>query len=210
MTQHLPAEPNPFRPPQAAVTDTLAAGGHQAPSVISARGRIGRLRLFVYVNTAYVLFYTAGILLMLIGMGVFILPAAMQGGSDNGMELIFGGMAGAFVIVLLVVVPLMVLLAVYFVLKLIQRSHDMGWSGWTVLLTLIPLVVLVWYVKKGDSGPNAYGPPPTPNGPGLKVGGAIFGILLGLSLLAGLLAPLIPHGQDDPHIDNDTVQEQPV
>ena len=46
----------------------------------------------------------------------------------------------------------------------IRRLHDIGKSGWWTLLAFIPLigaiVLIVWAIKEGDSGSNAYGPDP--------------------------------------------------
>lgn len=45
-----------------------------------------------------------------------------------------------------------------------RRLHDVGRSGWWLLIGLIPLVgflvLLFWNVRAGDIGPNAYGPDP--------------------------------------------------
>lgn len=46
----------------------------------------------------------------------------------------------------------------------VRRLHDIGKSGWFVLLSLIPLVgliiLIVWCVKDSEVGENAYGPCP--------------------------------------------------
>ena len=46
----------------------------------------------------------------------------------------------------------------------IRRLHDTGRSGWWILIALVPLVdglvLLVFYVLEGNSGPNEYGPDP--------------------------------------------------
>jgi uncharacterized membrane protein YhaH (DUF805 family) len=48
----------------------------------------------------------------------------------------------------------------------IRRLHDIGRSGWLFWFTYLPVVniVLAIYtlVKKGEPGPNKYGPPPKP------------------------------------------------
>ncbi len=45
-----------------------------------------------------------------------------------------------------------------------RRLHDTGKSAWLLLLGLIPfigaLVLLVFFVIEGDSGPNPFGPDP--------------------------------------------------
>ena len=47
-----------------------------------------------------------------------------------------------------------------------RRLHDIGRSGWWVLLHLIPLigllVMLYFYLLRGDRGGNRFGPPPRP------------------------------------------------
>jgi len=42
-----------------------------------------------------------------------------------------------------------------------RRLHDINRSGWWQLIALVPIVGLVifyWGLKKGDDGPNMYGP----------------------------------------------------
>ena len=46
----------------------------------------------------------------------------------------------------------------------VRRLHDVGKSGWMLLIGLIPLIgwiyLLVQYLQPGTAGPNAYGPDP--------------------------------------------------
>lgn len=43
-----------------------------------------------------------------------------------------------------------------------RRLHDIGKSGWWQLIVLIPLIgwiiLIIWFAKKGEDGPNEYGP----------------------------------------------------
>ncbi len=44
-----------------------------------------------------------------------------------------------------------------------RRLHDIGKSGWWMLISAIPLIGLIfiaWAAKKGDEAANAYGPAP--------------------------------------------------
>ena len=45
-----------------------------------------------------------------------------------------------------------------------RRLHDIGRSGWWMLLLFVPLVgwavLLYWNIKKGDTGPNSFGADP--------------------------------------------------
>jgi len=47
---------------------------------------------------------------------------------------------------------------------LVRRMHDVGKSGWFVLLSLIPLIGTVWLlalcITEGNPGDNKYGPSP--------------------------------------------------
>lgn len=44
----------------------------------------------------------------------------------------------------------------------IRRLHDLGKSGWMLLISFIPIVgaiiLLVWFLTDGTKGPNQYGP----------------------------------------------------
>ena len=46
-----------------------------------------------------------------------------------------------------------------------RRMHDIGKSGWLMLLSLIPIVgwiiLIIWWAKEGDPNENQYGPVPT-------------------------------------------------
>ncbi|MTG96767.1 MULTISPECIES: DUF805 domain-containing protein [Myroides] len=46
----------------------------------------------------------------------------------------------------------------------VRRLHDLGKSGWLLLLALIPLVgaiiLLVWFATEGNAGSNEYGKDP--------------------------------------------------
>lgn len=46
----------------------------------------------------------------------------------------------------------------------VRRLHDIGRSGWWLLILLVPvigvIVLLVFAVRDGDAGANAYGPNP--------------------------------------------------
>ena len=47
-----------------------------------------------------------------------------------------------------------------------RRLHDVGRSGWWLLLAVVPvigwIILLIWTVTKGDAAPNRFGPPPQP------------------------------------------------
>jgi len=155
---------NPYSPPRAQVSDVAETiTEYQALKFWSARGRIGRVRYLGWVMVAgligmFAIGLLSAILLPLLGKGAIVVM-----------------LAGYAVITL------------FGVLALIQRSHDMGWSGWTVLLALIPLVGLVWLFKPGTPGSNHYGAPPPPNSTGVIVAAWL---TLGLPIIIGILAAI--------------------
>ena len=46
----------------------------------------------------------------------------------------------------------------------VRRLHDVGKSGWMILIAIIPIIgwfyLLFLYLQPGTTGPNAYGPDP--------------------------------------------------
>jgi uncharacterized membrane protein YhaH (DUF805 family) len=46
----------------------------------------------------------------------------------------------------------------------VRRLHDVGKSGWMLLIVLIPFIGAIWllvlFVSEGNSGENQYGPDP--------------------------------------------------
>jgi uncharacterized membrane protein YhaH (DUF805 family) len=151
---------NPYSPPRAAVGDVEAVQEHQEIRMWSASGRVGRLRYLAYSTGASLLAgFFAGLVVPVLGQSL-----------------------GMVVLLLVYVVAI-----VFSVLVSIQRSHDMNWNGWTVLLTIIPLVALIWVFKRGSEGTNNYGAPPPPNTLGVK----ILGLLLPILFLVGIVAAIV-------------------
>lgn len=81
-----------------------------------------------------------------------VVPLVVAAGTENA----FGLLAT------LGVLGLWAWLAVAHLAAGVRRLHDVGWPGWLVLISVIPLVGLVWLVvilsKPGEQGPNEYGP----------------------------------------------------
>jgi len=153
---------NPYAAPRAEVGDVEVAQEYQEIQMWSASGRIGRLRYLAYST------------------GAFLLVGA------------FAGLAGAildqsFAAILAIVVYIAAL--VFSVIAGIQRSHDMDWSGWTLLLNFIPLVGFIWIFKPGSAGANKYGAPPPPNPLGVKILGLLLPVLFVIGMLAAIAIP---------------------
>lgn len=151
---------NPYTPPRAQVAD-VGNDEVQEIKMWSASGRIGRLRYLAYTFGAS----------FLVGLVGGVLGAAM-------------GTAGAAVMMLLYV-PLLV----FSVLAGIQRSHDMDWSGWMLLLAFIPFVGLIWIFKSGTKGPNRFGAPPPPNTTGVKILAFVMPVIAIVGILAAIALP---------------------
>lgn len=80
-------------------------------------------------------------------------------------------LVGLVLSVFLIGIPLLVLGGLYalaaFIPSLavnVRRLHDVGKSGWWLLLGFIPIVggiiLLIWHATEGDQAPNLYGPNP--------------------------------------------------
>jgi uncharacterized membrane protein YhaH (DUF805 family) len=149
---------NRYAAPRAAVSDIEGTQEYQEIRMWSASGRVGRLRYLAYTTGASLLAGCA---------------AAVLGGGLGGL-----GMILALLVYIAVIV--------FSIMIAIQRSHDMDWTGWTVLLALIPFVGLIWIFKAGSEGVNAYGAPPPPNTTGVK----ILGLLLPIVFLVGIVAAI--------------------
>ena len=153
---------NPYAAPRAEVSDFEAVQEFQEIRMWSASGRIGRLRYLAYSTGAALL--------------VGALAALLAGVFDPSLAMIVAAVAYCAALV-------------FCVFTAIQRSHDMDWSGWTVLLTIIPLLGLIWVFKAGSAGANNYGGPPPPNTTGVKILGLLMPVLFLVGILAAVAIP---------------------
>ncbi|MES2886524.1 MAG: DUF805 domain-containing protein [Pseudomonadota bacterium] len=173
---------NPYSPPGAHVAEIHSTTEFQEPSALSARGRIGRLRFLVYTNAAILALYVVMIIVTVMAVGGTALATSL---TDPTALLVALGGSAALIGLLFAAVFLGFM--VFYFMKVVQRSHDMGWSGWTALLTLLPLVIFIWYIVPGNKRTNTYGPQPTPNSTVVKIfGGILIGIMV-LSIGLGVL-----------------------
>lgn len=153
---------NPYTAPQARVADIVDDAEFGPLKLWSASGRIGRLRYLAYTTGA----------------------SLVVGGLSSVLTLALGPELG-LTVTLLAYIPLLV----FCVLAAIQRSHDMNWSGWTVLLTIIPLVAFIWLFKSGTEGTNDYGHRPPPNTTGVKILALLFPIIALIGIAAAIAIP---------------------
>jgi uncharacterized membrane protein YhaH (DUF805 family) len=160
----------PYAPPQADVGGALAEVGEL--NVFSTDGRIGRLRYLAW--SLVLMFVTSGV------MGVVAIAASISE--------VLGGLLGIAAMIGMLVVSVQIGT---------QRLHDIGWSGWLLLLNIVPLINSVFWllmlVIPGTLGANRFGPPQPANSTAVKVlAGLFLALLLGgvLSLFLGGFAML--------------------
>jgi uncharacterized membrane protein YhaH (DUF805 family) len=124
---------NPYQAPASNIylADTGAAGPN---SPFSTKGRFSRLS------------YIAWISIIGIAAQAFI-TLAIFGLADYSNTMMTGLVTALFQI------PALIFHAIF----TIRRSHDVGKSGWWVVLFLLPLVNFYLWVKRGDEGENNFG-----------------------------------------------------
>lgn len=156
--------PNPYAAPSAPVDDVYEdSRGVQSVTLWSTKGRIGRLRFLVYVFYSCLLCGVSAIGIVSTGMlRVFI-------GAPSLITLI-----GIVFSIGLALIPW----SIFYLLVAIKRAHDMDWPGWTVLLTLIPFVGLLWIFKSGTKGQNRFGAPTPLNGRGVLIGAWLMPVIV--------------------------------
>jgi uncharacterized membrane protein YhaH (DUF805 family) len=172
-----PISATPYAPPTANVAEALPEFAELKPFGIE--GRIGRLRYL-----AWSLAMTA-VAMVIVGIGMAGIFAL---GSDTSLLTIVGGLLGALAVIAMVVVGIQIG---------VKRLHDIGWSGWLLLVSLIPAVgsvfSIIMVVVPGSTGANRFGPPPPPNSRGVKI---LAGLWLLVPVLGILAAISIPAYQD--------------
>ena len=160
------AATTPYATPKAAVAEALPEFGEL--KAFTTDGRIGRLR---YLAWSMVMLFAC--------LPLFGVAAGFMAASE-----ILGGL-------LMVVVGIAV--AVVGIMIGVQRLHDIGWSGWLMLLTLVPVVggvfSLLMFIIPGSTEANRFGPPPPPNSKSVKVLAALWLAVIVLGIVAAIALP---------------------
>ena len=118
-----------------------SAAPYVAPGAFSFSGRASRSD-----------FWTCAIFSFLYVFIISIFVTALLGvGSDAGL-------------VLSLYVVSMIPIGIWAWAVQVRRCHDLGWSGWILVLGFIPVVGLILFIvlglSEGNPEPNLYGPPP--------------------------------------------------
>ena len=117
----------------------------------SSNGRIARLSYFLY-----------GLILGVVGAVFAIAFKFMEEHSSSANA---GSPADVLLMVFALVYIVLLIVIVYCsIVMMIKRLHDLDMSGWFTLLSMIPIVGLIFYIyllfAKGTPGPNRFGTPP--------------------------------------------------
>jgi uncharacterized membrane protein YhaH (DUF805 family) len=164
---------NPYAAPRAEVADVYGDdAGVQPLKLWSGKGRIGRLRFLAWMFYSYLL-----VILVSAVLGGIVGFAGLAGGDKGNIAIA--------ITTAIAVIPYLV----FYVLAAIQRTHDMDWSAWMLLLALIPFVALIWVFKPGTKGVNRFGAPPPPNGLGVKIGGLFLPVIFVVGMLVAIALP---------------------
>jgi uncharacterized membrane protein YhaH (DUF805 family) len=126
----------------------------------SASGRIGRARYIAYA---------IGLWLAL--MAIVVLSS-------------FLGTLG----VVLMVIAYIGALVLGFMLS-IQRAHDFNATGWLAILSLVPLINLIFLFIPGTDGENRFGLKTPPNSVGVLVAAWMLPVIFGVGILAAIALP---------------------
>lgn len=160
------SEASPYATPKAQVAEQLPEFGEL--KVFSVNGRIGRVR---YLAWSAAVFFAA--------LGLYLISAMAM-----AVSTVVGGILMAAIVIAAVVVSVQIG---------VQRLHDIGWSGWLLLVNLIPVVggvfALIMMVVPGTAEANRYGPPPPPNSTGAKVMAFTWLLIPILGILAAIAIP---------------------
>ncbi|MEJ2360533.1 MAG: DUF805 domain-containing protein [Gammaproteobacteria bacterium] len=130
----------------------------------SVKGRIGRIRYLAYTASVSVLSLLAATILST----VLVINLGSQG-VQIGWLLMMAVYAFMFV---------------YSIMLAIRRAHDFNVTGWLSLLTLLPLVNLIFLLIPGTQGANDYGAPPPPN----TTANVILALVMFIIMLGGVFA----------------------
>jgi uncharacterized membrane protein YhaH (DUF805 family) len=163
---------NPYQAPTADLDQTPRFGGIDETGVFSAKGRFGRLSYLAWSVVAG--FATAFLIGVFAGIGIL---SGTELSPDNGI------VANA------VLVLLYLGSTIVSILFSIRRLHDLNRSGWWLLLSLIPLVNILFFLVlilwPGSKDGNNFGPPRI-----TRTWEKVVGLLLPIVMIIGIIAAI--------------------
>jgi len=169
------SQPDYYSPPTSVplAEEDFTHTSYNTSNWYSLNGRIGRIQLLAF-----------GVIWGLITTLLYIIGTLL--GSVLG--------PGAISLILAIISIFTLPAAIYsYILLPRRRLHDIGKSGWWLLLLIVPLVnillLLYMYFARGDDGVNAYGLPPAPYTQTEFWLALLLPILAVLGILAAILMP---------------------
>ena len=148
---------DPYAAPSSDMTDFGNTVEYNYEPWYSTTGRIGRVKLLAYGVIWGIIFAIILLIAMMLMGGATAVMMNMATESTAALGLLP---------ILLLLLSLPVLAFTYVFLPR-RRLHDVGKSGWWLLLWLVPLanfyLIYLLYFKAGDIGTNEYGLPDAPN-----------------------------------------------
>ncbi len=157
------ATTNQYAPPLADVADIPSDTGVSELKLFSHRSRIGRLRYLAYATVASVVHSIVSTVLLI-------------------------GLTGSQASLVVSVVAFAALFW-FNVITGIKRCHDMNISGWWCATLIVPVIALAWIFWPGTRGTNRFGPPPPPNGWGVRILGLILPVVFFTGMIAAIAIP---------------------
>ncbi len=123
----------------------------QPDSPLSINGRFGRISFLAWLFITFIVVFTCLVVGFMVLIGAVSIPPE-QSGLLTGLSI---GSYLAFAVLFIAFFYFMFIFA-------IRRLHDVNQTGWLSLLTVVPVINLVFYLylffAKGTAGPNNYGP----------------------------------------------------
>ena len=155
------------------------------PRLFQVKGRLGRVRYFVYALTitliVYAVFAAVTAFAAIAGQ-----PATEPGGVMFSVLMVLLAVGGVFTAVMSIIYG-------------VRRLNDMNRSGWLILLMFVPLanflLALVMLFAPGSKGENKYGAAPAPNGGGL-IAALVIMLLVMVGWIGMIGAVALPAYQD--------------
>jgi uncharacterized membrane protein YhaH (DUF805 family) len=191
-----PVSATPYAPPATDVAEALPEFAEL--KLFGIEGRIGRLRYLAWSLAATAIALLAGG----IAFGVF---TALGLNSDLSLPTIIGA---------LLVIMVSIAMIVFYIQIGVKRLHDMGWSGWLLLLSLLPyagaafsiipdvgefisaifsiaggVFSIIMLVVPGSKAANRFGAPPQPNSLAVKILASLWLLVPVLGILAAIAIP---------------------
>jgi uncharacterized membrane protein YhaH (DUF805 family) len=163
----------PYAPPTSNVAELLPEFAEL--KLFGVDGRIGRLRYLAWSLAMTV----AAMLIAGIGMLVAYGLSGM-----TSLLAIAGGLVAVVAFIAMAVIGIQIG---------VKRLHDIGWSGWLLLVNLVPVVgsvfAIIMLVVPGSAGANRFGPPPPPNSRAVKVLAGLWLLVPVIGILAAIALP---------------------